>query len=135
MTDQTPNPVCCDDDTGDTSPETLLIDLAHIHLRTMSPPMPKHPGAMGWQMMTASMSALAARLLHTVQQVAPGQAAEIAEWFHGPFGDGPDLIDAFEWFDVNVARPAGADYGAWIRDARQRAEEAQQAAVTVTKEN
>ena len=105
----------------DTTPETLLVDLAQIHLRTIAPPSPKHPGAMGWQMMTASLSGLAARLLHTVQRVAPEEAAEISEWYHGPFGDGPDLMDVTEWMDVNVAQPAGADFEAWIADARHRA--------------
>lgn len=111
------------DELIDTSPDTLLLDLAQNQVRALSSPMPKNPGAMGWQCMSASTMALAARLLHTLQQVAPEKAAEIADWYAGPFGDGPDLMDFTEWLDVNVARPSGADIEAWIADGRRRAVE------------
>jgi hypothetical protein len=123
MTDTTPGIDTSEDENEDRTPETLLLDLAQNQIRSMSSPMPKNPGAMGWQCMAGSTMALAARLLHTVQQVAPEQAAEIADWYHGPFGDGPDLMDFTEWLDVTVAQPAGADIEAWIADGRRRAQE------------
>ena len=108
----------------DRTPETLLLDLAQNQLRAIAPPTPKHPGAFGWQMTAASNMALAARLLHALQRVAPAEAALIADWYHGPFGDGPDLMDFTDWLDTNVARPARADIEAWIADGRSRAQEA-----------
>jgi hypothetical protein len=124
MTDTTPN-IDLDDDT-DRTPKTLLVDLAHIHLRCIAPPLPKHPGAMGWQAMSSSLTVLAARLLHVVQEVAPEKAAEIADWYAGPFGDGPDGMESTEWFAEAVAGPAGADFEEWIQDARARAERSAQ---------
>jgi hypothetical protein len=113
-----------DNETEDRTPQTLLLDLAQNHIRAMSSPAPQHPATMGWQMLAASNMALAARLLHTLQRVAPAEAAEIADWYHGPFGDGPDPMDVMEWLDEQVAQPAGADIEAWITDGRCRAQEA-----------
>ena len=120
------------DELIDTSPETLLVDLAHIHLRCIASPLPEHPGAMGWQAMSSGLSSLAARLLHVVQEVAPDKATEIADWYAGPFGEGPDGMECTDWFAEMVAGPAGADFAEWIADARTRAEQAAQSIAELT---
>jgi len=119
---------------ADASPETLSTDLAQLHLRTMASPLPKQPAAMGWQMTAASLSALASRLLDVVQRTAPEEAAQIAEWFSGPFGDGPDLEEHHDWVTDNISGSWDLTE-AWIQEARQLAVEARQATEAQTKEN
>lgn len=123
------------DTDADTSPATLRTDLAQLHLRTAASPLPKQPAAMGWQMTAGSLAALASRLLDVVQTTAPDKAAEIAEWYSGPFGDGPDLEEHHDWITAHVAGSWDVTE-AWIQEARQLAAQAQQAtARTDTKEN
>ncbi|WP_228981393.1 hypothetical protein [Streptomyces sp. DH12] len=112
------------EDDVDVTPQTLLTDLAQLHLRAIAPPTPRYPAAMGWQMQAAALAGLSTRLLHALLAAAPQAAAELAEWYAGPFGDGPDLIDGVEWLDDHVARPAGADIEAWILEGRRAAEKA-----------
>ncbi|MFG2676988.1 hypothetical protein [Streptomyces sp. NPDC048445] len=119
----------------DASPGTLRTDLAQLHLRASVSPLPKHPAAMGWQMTAGSLAALASRLLDVVQSTAPDKAAEIAAWFAGPFGDGPDLEEHHDWVTDHVAGSWDVTE-AWIQEARQLAVQAQQAtAHHETKEN
>lgn len=113
---------------ADMSPATLSIDLAQLHLRSIASPLPKHPGVMGWQMTAASLSALASRLLDVVQRTAPDEAAQIAEWYAGPFGDGPDLEEHHDWVTDNISGSWDLTEE-WIQEARQLAAQAQQVAV------
>ena len=123
-----------DEPDTDASPETLCVDLAQLHLRAVASPLPKQPAAMGWQMTAASLSALASRLLDVVQRTAPGEAARIAEWFSGPFGDGPDLEEHHDWVTDNVSGSWDLTEK-WIQEARHLAVQAQQATAAQTKEN
>lgn len=123
-----------DESSADTSPATLSIDLAQLHLRTTASPLPKQPAAMGWQMTAGSLSALASRLLDVVQRTAPGEAARIAEWFSGPFGDGPDLEEHHDWVTDNISGSWDLTEK-WIQEARQLAIKAKQATEAQTKEN
>jgi len=129
MPDTTPAPAV----DADTTPATLSIDLAQLHLRTTASPLPKQSAAMGWQMTAASLSALASRLLDVVQRTAPEEAAQIAEWFSGPFGDGPDLEEHHDWVTDNISGSWDLTE-AWIQEARQLAVQAQQATEAQTKE-
>jgi hypothetical protein len=123
-----------DETSTDTSPATLSIDLAQLHLRTTASPLPKQPAAMGWQMTAASLSALASRLLDVVQRTAPEEAAQIAEWFSGPFGDGPDLEEHHDWVTDNISGSWDLTEE-WIQEARRLAVEAQQATAAQMKES
>ncbi|MFD7980261.1 hypothetical protein [Streptomyces sp. NPDC059071] len=104
-----------------TTPAELLIDLAQLHCRTVAPPLPRHPAAAGWQMQTSALAGLAARLLHALAAVAPEQAADLAAWYDGPLGEGPDPMDVTDWIVDHVARPAGADFSTWTTEARELA--------------
>ncbi|WP_328903284.1 hypothetical protein OHR86_28185 [Streptomyces sp. NBC_00441] len=130
----TTTPETAVDDDVDTSPETLSIDLAQLHLRAIASPLPKQPAVMGWQMTAGSLTALASRLLDVVQHTAPQEAARIADWFAGPFGDGPDLEEHHDWIADRVAGSWGVAEE-WIQDARRLAVEAQQAIEAHTKES
>ena len=106
----------------DTKPpaEQLLVELAELHMRTHASPLPKHPGAMGWQANTGVMAAGFARTLHALMQVAPEKAAEITEWFQGPFGEGPDPFEHTDWTGRHVAKsPKVLDQ--WLAEARAEA--------------
>ncbi|MGP3737973.1 hypothetical protein ACTWJ9_33220 (plasmid) [Streptomyces sp. GDS52] len=115
-------------DTTDTektqTPEELLTELAQLHIRTIVPPSPKHPSAFGWQAIAGCQAAGFARALHALMEVAPVKAAEITDWFQGPFEEGPDPEEHTDWIERTVA---GGDVGlleAWITEARRLAEEA-----------
>jgi hypothetical protein len=105
------------------SPEALLVDLAQLHLQTIASPSPQNPEAMGWRAVASCTSVLAARLLHVVQRTAPEEAARIADWYAGPFGEGPDGMDCMNWLAMQVAAPAGADIETWINEAHARAKQ------------
>lgn len=91
-------------DTSDTrAPEQLLVELAELHMRTHVSPLPTHPAAFGWQATAGSVSALAARALHALMQMAPEKAAEIAAWYEGPFGEGPVSTEHTRWTEKQVA--------------------------------
>lgn len=109
MTDTTP------------TPQTLLTTLTHLHLQAATTPLPTNHAALGWQMHTAAVTSLAARLLHALATADPQQAAVVAAWYAGPFGDGPNPAGHLPWIDQHIARPAGADIDEWITDAQQRA--------------
>lgn len=106
------------------TPAAWVTDLAQLHLRAMASPLPKDPGALGWQMTAAMLAAMSCRLMAVAERSAPDEAAAIARLFHGPFGEGPDLEDEFDWIDHNVARPQGADVAAWMDEARELARRA-----------
>ncbi|KAF0646569.1 MULTISPECIES: hypothetical protein [Streptomyces] len=108
----------------DTTPQSLLTDLARLHLRATASPLPADPAAMGWQMQTAAVTGLAARLLHALAAVDPQQAAALADWYAGPFGEGPHPASHLPWLHRHVARPAGASIDQWLDDAQQRAAQA-----------
>lgn len=133
MTDTTTTAQDFDEDI-DATPETLRTDLAQMYLRATATPTPKHPAALGWQMTTASMAALSSRLLDVVQRTAPEDAEEIAEWFAGPFGDGPNLEEHTYWVGERVAGDLGV-FREWAREARQLAEQAKVATEALTEES
>ena len=105
------------------TPEELLTELAQLHIRTIVPPSPKHPAAMGWQAIAGCQAAGFARALHALMQVAPDKAAEITDWFQGPFEEGPDPQEHTDWIERTVAKDINV-LDAWIDEARRLAEEA-----------
>ncbi|WP_448333550.1 hypothetical protein [Streptomyces sp. DSM 41534] len=110
-------------DTNDTetrAPQQLLVDLAELHMRTHASPLPKHPAALGWQATAGSMAAGFTRALHALMESAPGKAAEIAEWFDGPFGEGPDSMEHTDWTGRHIAKSPEV-LEQWSRDARYQA--------------
>jgi hypothetical protein len=105
------------------TPEQLLQDLGEFHTRTCVSPLPKHPGAMGWQAAAGSMAAGFARALHALNEIAPDKAAEITVWFQGPFEEGPDPEEHTDWLERHVARgPELLEQ--WFEDGRRMAREA-----------
>ncbi|MFF8422865.1 hypothetical protein [Streptomyces sp. NPDC015680] len=108
------------------TPEQLLVELSELHMRTHASPLPKRPAAMGWQMTTGSVAAGFARTLHALQEVAPGKAAEIAEWYQGPFGDGPDPEEHADWTAQHVAKSWDV-MEQWAQEARKLAVQAKEA--------
>lgn len=112
-----------------TTPAQLLHDLGELHTRTLASPLPKHPAAMGWQVTAGAMAAGFARALHALHEVAPDKAAEVAEWFDGPLGEGPDPEEHTDWLERTVAR--GPELlERWVEDGRRMAVEAQAAEAT-----
>lgn len=103
-----------------TPAEQLLVDLAELHMRTHASPLPKHPAAMGWQATAGGMSALAARALHALMEADPRKAASLAEWFDGPFGEGPDSLEHTDWTERHIAKSPEV-LEQWSRDARYQA--------------
>jgi hypothetical protein len=103
--------------------EQLLVDLGELHTRTCVSPLPRHPAAMGWQATAGSMAAGFARALYALNQLAPEKAAEIAEWFQGPFEEGPDPEEHTDWLERHVA--LGPELlEQWVDDGRRMAHEA-----------
>lgn len=103
MTTETSTETDTETETAET-PEQLLHDLGELHTRTCVSPLPKHPAAMGWQAVTGSMAAGFARALHALNEIDPAKAAEITDWFQGPFEEGPDPEEHTDWLERYVAR-------------------------------
>ncbi|WP_331756312.1 hypothetical protein OHA04_45420 (plasmid) [Streptomyces sp. NBC_01590] len=108
------------------TPEQLLVDLSELHMRTHVSPLPKHPAAMGWQMTTGAVAAGFARALYALQEVDPEKAAEIAEWYQGPFGDGPDSEEHTDWTAQHVAK-SWVVMEQWVQEAKRLAVQAKEA--------
>ncbi|MER5302217.1 hypothetical protein ABT039_22540 [Streptomyces lasiicapitis] len=113
------------DEAPQSAPE-LLEELAHMYLRTVALPFPRHPATFGWQITAGTLAALAARLLHHVQSTDPAVAAEFARLHHGAYGDGPHPIAVGRWLEQNIAEPAGADLAQWSAEAKQAAKDARE---------
>jgi len=108
------------------TPEQLLTELAQLHIRTIVPPSPKQPAAFGWQAIAGCQAAGFARALHALMEVAPERAAEIAEWFQGPFEEGPDPEEHTDWIARAVAKNVDV-LDEWIAEARELAVQSAQA--------
>lgn len=105
------------------TPAQLLTDLGELHTRTLVSPLPKHPAAMGWQAVAGSMAAGFARALHALNEIDPEKAAELTDWFQGPFEDGPDPEEHTDWLERHVARgPELLEQ--WVEGGRRMAREA-----------
>lgn len=116
-------------DTDPTETQTLaqlLVDLAELHMRTHASPLPKHPAAFGWQATAGSMAAGFARALHALMEVAPEKAAEVAEWFDGPLGEGPDPLEHTDWTERHIAKSPQV-LERWSLEARAEAARALEA--------
>jgi hypothetical protein len=110
-------------DTEDATPQTpeqLLTELAQLHIRTTVPPSPKQPAAHGWQAIAGCQAAGFARALHALMEVAPDKAAEITDWYQGPFEEGPDPEEHTDWIERTVAKNVDVLDG-WITEARELA--------------
>lgn len=116
------------------TPEQLLVELAEIHMRTHARPLPQHPGAMGWQANTGVMAAGFARALHALMQADAGKAAEVTEWFQGPFGEGPDAEEHTDWTARHVAK-SPQDLDRWLKEAEADAVRAKEFTETWEKEH
>lgn len=115
------------DDLTPQTPEQLLADLGEFHMRTLVSPLPKHPAAMGWQAVAGSMAAGFARTLHALNQVDPAKAAEITNWWQGPFEEGPDPEEHTDWLERTVAKGDLALVERWVEDGRRMAESSKEA--------
>ncbi|MFF8910589.1 hypothetical protein [Streptomyces olivaceoviridis] len=104
------------------TPEQLLTELAQLHIRTIVPPSPKQPAAFGWQAIAGCQAAGFARALHALMEVAPEKAAEITDWFQGPFEEGPDPQEHTDWIERIVAKDVTV-LDKWIEEAQRLAEE------------
>jgi hypothetical protein len=100
------------------TPEQLLAELAQLHIRTIVPPSPKQPVAFGWQAIAGCQAAGFARALHALMDVAPNKAAEITDWFQGPFEEGPDPEEHTDWIERTVAKSTDV-LEEWITEARE----------------
>ncbi|MFF2571123.1 hypothetical protein [Streptomyces sp. NPDC058084] len=112
-----------DEETPPSVPDTLEA-LAQMYLRTVALPLPRNPATFGWQATAGALAALSARLLHFVSTAAPAQAAAFADFYHGHLGDGPHPLAVGRWLQHVVADTAGADFDAWVEQAKKQAEEA-----------
>ncbi|MFF8423156.1 hypothetical protein [Streptomyces sp. NPDC015680] len=108
------------------TPEQLLVELSELHMRTLVSPLPKYPATMGWQMTTGAVAAGFARALHALREVAPEKAAEIADWYQGPFGDGPAPDEHTDWTAQTVAKSWDV-MEQWAQEARKLAVQAKEA--------
>ncbi|MFM9373208.1 hypothetical protein [Streptomyces sp. Da 82-17] len=111
-----------------TTAQNLLTDLGEEYTRAVSSPLPKQPQAMGWQMIAATRTAGFTRALHALREVAPERADEIAAWFDGPFGEGPELPEHTDWLITHVAA-SRAQFDQWVDAGHRAAVDAQQAAL------
>jgi hypothetical protein len=102
------------------TPDELLTELAQLHIRTIVPPSPKHPSAHGWQAIAGCQAAGFARALHALMEVAPEKAAEITDWYQGPFEEGPDPEEHTDWIERTVAKSTDV-LDEWITEARDLA--------------
>ncbi|MGW1870954.1 hypothetical protein ACWCPS_36115 [Streptomyces mauvecolor] len=109
------------------TPAELLSDLGEFHTRTSVSPLPRQPAAMGWQALAGSMAAGFTRAFHALNELAPDSAADIAHWFQGPFGDGPDPMEHTDWLERNVAHGNLALMEQWVRDGREMAVQSKEA--------
>lgn len=113
-------------DTTDTekpqTPNELLADLGEFHMRTLVSPLPKQPAALGWQCVAGSMAAGFARALHALNEADPGKAAEITDWFQGPFEEGPDPEEHTDWLERIVAKGDLDLMEKWVQEGRRLAE-------------
>jgi hypothetical protein len=105
--------------------EELLAELAQLHIRTIVPPSPKQPAAFGWQAIAGCQAAGFARTLHALMQVAPDKAAEITDWYQGPFEEGPDPEEHTDWIERTVAKSTDV-LDEWITEARDLAVKAKE---------
>lgn len=109
------------------TPEQLLADLGELHMRTCVSPLPKQPAAMGWQAVAGTMAAGFTRALHALNQVDPAKAAEITDWYQGPFGDGPDAEEHTDWLERTVAKGDLDLMEKWVQDGRRLAKSSKEA--------
>ncbi|MFC9497703.1 hypothetical protein [Streptomyces sp. NPDC056982] len=124
-------------DTENETPATadaLLTDLGEEYTRAMSRPTPRLPQAFGWQMIAASRTAGFTRALHALQEVWPEKADEIAAWFDGPLGEGPDPAEHTDWLIGHVAQ-SRAEFDQWVEDGRKQAADAERTASETTPAN
>ncbi|MFD7922466.1 hypothetical protein ACFV3R_24980 [Streptomyces sp. NPDC059740] len=105
--------------------ETLLANLGETYVASISSPSPRHPAAMGWRAHTSTMAAGFTRALHSLHQIAPDQAADIATWFAGPLDDGPDPEEHMDWVAEHIAAHPDT-FQKWLAEGRTAAERAQQ---------
>ena len=109
------------------TPGQLLTELAQLHIRTIVPPSPKQPAAFGWQAIAGCQAAGFARALHALMEVAPDKAAEITDWFQGPFEEGPDPEEHTDWIERTVANGDLDVLEQWIQEGRRLAESSKEA--------
>ncbi|WP_435245159.1 hypothetical protein [Streptomyces tendae] len=110
-----------DDEEAPPSVQLTLEALAELYLRTIALPLPRNPVAFGWQATAGALAALSARLLHFVHATDPAAAARIADFYHGPQGDGPHPLAVTRWLERTVAQAAGADFDQWTAQAKEQA--------------
>lgn len=115
------------DDETPTTADALLTDLGEEYTRSVSLPLPKLPQALGWQMIAATRTAGFTRALHALQEVWPEKADEIAAWFDGQFGEGPELAEHTDWLIAHVAETRGK-FDQWVEDGHKQAVDAELAA-------
>lgn len=113
--------VSADDEETTQTPEQLLTDLGELHMRTLVSPMPKQPAAVGWQAVAGTMAAGFTRALHALNELDPAKAAEITDWYQGPFEEGPDPEEHTDWLERTVAKGDLNLMEKWVEDGRRLA--------------
>lgn len=106
-----------------TTPQQLQEELTELFFRTIGSPLPRHAGALGWQMQASALAIGFTRALHALDEVAPKEAAELAKWWDGPLGEGPDGEEFAAWAYDHVARNP-EQFQEWIDNGRQAAQQA-----------
>ncbi|MEU9578757.1 hypothetical protein [Streptomyces chilikensis] len=106
----------------------LLNDLGALHTRTRVSPLPQNPEVFGWQAQAGALAAGFARALHALHQVAPEQAQQLAVWWEGPFGEGPDSYRHTMWLERHVGGGDRAVTDRWVAEGRAAAEAANRTA-------
>lgn len=104
------------------TPAELLKRLGETHVGSMAAPTPDDGLALGYKMLATALAAGFARTLHALNEVAPEKAAELADWYDGPFGDGPNPCEVREWILRHVADSDPQVLERWERLARPDAD-------------
>lgn len=108
-----------DDDETPPTPAKLLVSLGQKYTRYMAEPSPADPVIAGWQRQAAALAALAARAVHALNEQDPTAASRLADWWHGPLGNGPDPARHERWLKRFIAGPK--TYRQWVNEGRQAA--------------
>ena len=109
------------------TPEQLLADLGEFHMRTLVSPLPRQPAAMGWQAVSGSMAAGFARALYALNELDPAKAAEITDWYQGPFEEGPDPEEHTDWLERTIAKGDLDLMEKWVQDGQRLAKSSNEA--------
>lgn len=107
-------------DTCDTvlTPAELLERLGETYVGGVAAPTPADGLALGYKMLASTLAAGFARAVHVLNEVAPDEAARLADWYNGPFDEGPVPGEVRAWFLKHVAGGDPSTLEKWEQMAR-----------------